>query len=103
MGARDRAGSTALMIAAQYNPNPEMIVALVRSGSDVNARGENGRTALMAAASKSENPDVIVALLRSGADASARSGDGRRAVDYARDNAKLKGTEAFWKLNDASY
>lgn len=48
------------------------------------------------------NPEVITKLLKAGADPKAKDKDGRTAFDYAKDNAKLKGTEALKQLEEAS-
>ncbi len=48
-------------------------------------------------------PEVLQALLDASADATALDGDGRRAIDYARENEYLRGTDAYWQLNDASF
>jgi ankyrin repeat protein len=57
----------------------------------------------MAAALANPNPDVITALLSAGADAKVKDKDGKTAFDYAQDNWSLKGTYAYWKLNDARF
>lgn len=57
----------------------------------------------MYAAEDNQNPDVITILLKAGADAKAKDKVGRTAFDYAKDNEKLKGADAYWKLNDAQY
>ena len=38
-----------------------------------------------------------------GADPNARDSDGKLPFDYARDNDQLKGTDAYWKLNDVQF
>ena len=58
-------------------------------------------TPLHAAAEHNENPAVIEALLDAGADATARDDYGRIPYDYAEDNEALKGSAAYWRLNDA--
>ena len=65
-------GHTALIEAAKYYADPEMINVLVRAGADVDTRGaqemELGRTALMCAAEKNiGNVGVVNALLKAGA------------------------------------
>lgn len=85
MNARDRDGETPLILAAQYNPNSEVITTLLKSGADVNTRDTTmlGWTALMYAADgedNKKNPEVITALLKAGADISARAKDGKTAL-----------------------
>lgn len=33
----------------------------------------------------------------------ARDNDGELPVDYAEDNEKITGTDAYWKLNEARF
>ena len=93
---------TALMHAARFNKNPEVITTLLKAGADVNAKDTDGWTALMWAAWKNQNLRVITALLKAGADAKAKDGVGKTAFDYAQDNEKLKGTDAYRQLQRAS-
>ena len=76
--------------------------ALVRAGADVNARSEGGTTPLHSAA-RSRTPANIQVLLDAGADASLVNNDGETALDIARGNDAIKGTDAYWRLNDLSY
>jgi len=95
-------GFTPLMWAAGLNPNPEVISVLLKAGAHINARVAGGRTPLMWAVARNRNPDVIAALLDAGADAKAKDSQGRTALDYARQNASLKDTDAYGKLEEAS-
>ena len=70
--------------------------------ADVNARNEFGWTALMYAAEAGAAETVRI-LLKAGADASVKDTDGKTAWDHAQDNEKLKGTDAYWMLNDARF
>lgn len=103
INAQDNFGSTPLMFAASRNKNPEVISALLHAGSDVNARKENGWTALMRAARHNENSDVITVLLDAGADPTLKDANGKTAFDLAKENEKIKGSAAYWKLNDARF
>ena len=101
---RDEDGVTPLILAASFNKNPEVITTLLNAGAKLDDRDELfGRTALMWAAKYNENPDVITALLNAGADAKAKSIEGKTAFDYAQDNPKIKGTKAYWDLNNARF
>jgi ankyrin repeat protein len=103
VNARDQYGRTALMFAAANHSYPESITALTQAGADVNSRTEGGLTPLMFAANSNPNPEVIVTLLKAGADATLPNSEGKKALDYAKENSALKGTDAYWQLNDASY
>jgi ankyrin repeat protein len=90
------------MLASDSNKNPEMMTMLLEAGIDINARDKNGRTALMWAARNNSNPSVVLTLLEAGADAKLRNSKGNRAIDIAATNEALKGTDAYWRLNDLS-
>jgi ankyrin repeat protein len=89
------------MYAAQYNPSPEVITTLLKAGADVKAQNKAGWTPLIYAAESSPNPEVIIVLLRAGADAK-RKAQGKSAIDFAQDNEKLKGTDAYRQLQEAT-
>ena len=72
------------------------------SKADVNARNKAGLTSLMLAARFGTAENVKV-LLDAGADVNARDEDGDTAWDNAQYNEKLKGTDAYWMLNDARF
>ncbi len=61
-------GRTALMYAAEFNPDPEVITTLLTAGADLNAQENNGATALLFAAGENPNPKVVTTLLAAGAD-----------------------------------
>jgi hypothetical protein len=82
---------------------PQSIQAAIDQGADVNARDKDGSTPLIRAAQNNTNPEVITTLLKAGADAKAKNSSGKTAFDCAKNNAKLKGTDAYWKLNEAQY
>jgi len=46
VNARNREGSSPLMIAARHNKNPEVITVLLKAGADVKAKNNDGKTAL---------------------------------------------------------
>jgi ankyrin repeat protein len=102
VNARNSYDKTPLMYAAMYNQNPEVITALLAAGADIKVRDKYGRSPLMAAARDNQNPEVITILLKAGADGKAKSSAGKTAFDYAQGNAKLKGTDAYRKLQEAS-
>ncbi len=95
-------GLTALMWAARFNQNPEVITILLKAGADVNMKDANGCTPLLWAAWGNQNPEVITILLRAGADAKAKNNQEKTAFDNAQANEKLKGTDAYRQLQQAS-
>ena len=101
--ARTTTGQTALHGAAASNDDPAVVEALLAAGADLAARDTEGRTALHLAASRSDNPAVVEALLAAGADATARDGEGQTPWDLAQENEALKGSDVYWRLNDARF
>lgn len=99
--ARAEIGGTPLHSACR-NVNLAVIVALLQAGADTNARDENGVTPLHQAA-EIRGPAVIAELLESGANPAACDQDGKFPFDYAKENAVLKGSEVYWRLNDARF
>lgn len=68
VNATDNRGETAIMKAAGYNENPQVLIALAAAGADPDdSYGYLGRTPLMMAAGLNENPEVAAALLDLGA------------------------------------
>ena len=102
-GARTEIGATPLHAAAVMNSNPFVITALIEGGASPGARAESGVTPLHAAAHYNANPSVITALIEGGADPGARDDDGKVPFDYAKENEALKGTDAYWLLNEARF
>lgn len=77
-------GDNALLLAAEYNRNPEIIRFLLRSGLDVNSRSSFlGDSALMVACRANKNPAVAEALVRHGADVNIRNGVACSAFMFA--------------------
>ncbi len=99
VNARDKDGQTALYAAGHF---PKRIVVLLSAGADVNARDKDGQTALHAVARRGK-PKSITALLEAGASGSVKDVAGKTAFDYAEGNDRVKGTDAYWALNDAQY
>jgi ankyrin repeat protein len=56
----------------------------------------------MFAAMYNKNPEVITTLLTAGADVKAKDLRGKTAFDYAQKNARLTGTAAYRRLQEAS-
>jgi ankyrin repeat protein len=95
-------GFTPLLYASQYNENPEVFTVLLKAGANLEDRTPYGRNALMVAVVYEEPASVIMVLLNAGANAKAKDLFGKTALDYAKDNEKLKGTDALKKLEEAS-
>ena len=88
----DLGRDTPLHLAAQSNPNPAVITALMEAGADINLRSIGGyyilgpgvgvnlcasqATPLHLAAGSNDNPSVITALLEAGADINSRDKTG---------------------------
>ena len=96
--ARDAVGNTPLHKAG----SAEAMQLLLAAGADVMARDVSGSTPLHWAALH-DAPASIQALLAAGADAKAKDKDGETPWALAQENEKLKGTKAYWALNDAQY
>jgi ankyrin repeat protein len=79
-----------------------MITMLLGAGANIQAHDEIGMTALMYAAWKNPNPVATTTLLKAGADAKATDNRGYAAIDFANENEKLKDTNAYRQLLDAS-
>ena len=75
---------------------------LLDADADVNSRNKEGMTALMSAAWNSTAESVKL-LLEAGADASVKDANGKTAWDYAQRNAGLKGSDAYWILNESRF
>ena len=100
--ARDEWGMTPLYRAAGFGGNAEVIEALAAAGANLEARDESGQTPLHKAAERG-TVEAVETLLAGGADLAARDNDDNLPFDYARDNEHLKGTDVYWKLNQARF
>ncbi|MGA9135771.1 MAG: ankyrin repeat domain-containing protein [Candidatus Sulfotelmatobacter sp.] len=77
--AQGKYGYTPLMLAANNNPNSEVITILLKAGAEINAQDIDGNTALMGAAGNN-NPAVITTLLNVGADINVSNKMGMTAL-----------------------
>ncbi len=109
---RDGNGSTPLHWAVAILfpiPNPEVIAALLAAGIDPDVQDEDGDTPLHDAAGASltytelHAGEAIEVLLDAGADATIRNAADRTPWDVAQENEALRGSDAYWRLNDARF
>jgi len=94
---KDESSTTPLMLAAAFNPNPEVITILINAGADIQAQSGDGFTALMCAAANNKNPEMITILINAGADIQAQSGDGFTALMCAVNNQNPEGITTLLK------
>ena len=115
---RDNSGDTLLHTAVRFN-NMAMIGFLLAAGANLKARAEDGNMPLHTAAKYvhwafpdnlesigDDDPhagDAIEALLAAGADPTARNAAGQTPWDLAEANEALKGSDTYWRLNDARF
>ena len=95
---RDSAGCTALY----FMYNAEVAKVLIEAGAKVDVRDEHGQTLLHHQAFIGK-ANVVEFLLRTGANPKAKDKGGDTPFDAAQIRGKLKGTDAYWKLNEAKY
>ena len=88
---------------AGWNENPAVIEVLLAAGANLEAQNKFRYTPLHEAAEHNKNPAVIEVLLAAGANPKARTVEGKTPWDFAQDNEALKGSDAFWRLNEARF
>ncbi len=99
--SRDVGGDTPMMFAARYNPSPAVLAALLAGHPELEARDHTEETALLLAA-RYNNVAVVTQLLDSGADPKAQDNLSLTAFDWAKNNAKLRGSHVLIRLKDSS-
>ena len=90
---------TPLHVAALFNPNPDVINALVDAGADLEAVTENPMTPLLLACSDNQNLEVAERLAELGADTSAYSPDGLTAKGLCEQRVRGEG-DRYIKITD---
>lgn len=104
VSARDKDGWVPLHVAAWFSKTPAVVTALLAVEAKVNARDGDGWTPLHRAARFSKNVEVVkTLLLAAGAEPAARDNAGKTPWHYAEENADLKGTGVYWRLNDGRF
>ena len=81
--------STAIMLAAAKNPNPEVIKVLKDAGANPNYKTKNGQSAMIMAVRYSENPAVINALVEAGANVDEKDGEDRSTLQLAMEMGRI--------------
>lgn len=95
--AKNKNNMTALMMAAMYNKDPEVINVLVNGGANVNAKNKKGNTALIFAA-KQNTPEVVRALCERNADVESVNNARHNALYYAMSNPKVNSDSGLMGL-----
>ena len=101
--ARDEHGRTPLHMVAWFSKTSAVVAALLDAGADLKARSKDGETPLHMAAWFSRTPSVVAALLDAGADPRAKNAKGKIPWDLIPDASTLKGTDVYWRLNEARF
>ena len=118
--ARDETGLTPLHSAAIHLVSDdggslaytrEGIEALIAAGANLEARDEGGNTPLHLAAARAASGAWVLphfghsieVLLDAGANPTARNAAGETPWDLARANDALKGSDSYWRLNEARF
>lgn len=105
---RNEYGRTPLHYAAAVWKAPE-IAALLAAGAQPMARDDGGRTPLHHAADPlwsrlvMDPQQAVDALLDAGADPIAEDDDGTTPWDLAKENDDLRGSDVYWRMNDARF
>ena len=107
--SQSKYGTTPLFNWADGFNHPQTLTLLIDAGARVNAEDILGNTVLHLALrlyphwrEDSEQQEAILILLSYGANVLTPNDDGKTQWDYAQ-SERVKGTQAYWALNDARY
>jgi len=94
-------GKTPLHWAAMRG-SPDSVAVLLDDGANLDARDMDGKTPLHRAA-QAQTPETVTILQEAGADGAIEDVDGNTPFDLAEESEDLRGTTAYWALNDARF
>lgn len=100
--ARDERGRTPLHLAAAHSEIPEILEAICNYFVDIGAQDGVGDTPLHYAA-MGKTPKVVELLLDRGVNGAITNDEGSTPFDVAKRHKHLKGSYAYWLLNDAKF
>ena len=83
--------------------NDAVVSLLIDSGADPNLQDGSGKTPLHTALAGFADLPVVDALLNSGANAGLSDDQGVTPWDLAQEYEALKGTNTYWRINDARF
>ena len=100
-GANSEPNSVGLSITmlASCNPNPGVLLTLLKYKNEINAVTDKGKTALMYACENNQNANVIKMLIDNGADLNAKDSGGKTVREYMSTNTSLTASDmgVAWK------